>query len=57
MKNNDTVILKVEDDGIFCHCGKQMIQYMSTFLCPSCDQVQIRDMTWCKQHIEGEKEI
>lgn len=55
MKNNNKITLKVEDDKMYCHCGKQMIDFMDTFLCPSCDQMQITDMVWCKQHIEEKK--
>lgn len=41
-----------KNELFLCHCGGRMIQIMDTFLCPSCEQTQIEEMNWVRQHIE-----
>jgi hypothetical protein len=48
---NDEIISDCGKNFI-CHCGAHMMKIMDTFLCPCCEQSQIEDLNWCKQHIE-----
>jgi hypothetical protein len=41
---------------ICSRCGRPMINYMDTFLCQFCDQIQIQDLTWCKNYIDKRME-
>jgi len=51
--NNNHYSFTVENDLMICPFCKGIMQnYMDTFVCPSCQPDQIRDLTWCKQHME-----
>ena len=37
-------------------CGSQMIIHMDTPLCPSCNDIQIQDLTWDRNFIKMKEE-
>jgi hypothetical protein len=46
------------DDPLRCPgCGNQMVMYMDTPICQTCDKDQVLDLTWQKNHIKENKKI
>ena len=55
-QNNEVLLMTIENNLCICPlCKGVMIQYMDTFLCPSCSPEQIDDLNWVRQHIEERK--
>ena len=54
--NTKVTLMIVEDDLCICPVHKTpMMQIMDTFVCPSCDPLQVEDLNWVSKHIEERK--